>query len=106
MSVVEIGAFSPEAVTSDDAGNADNVQTRVTPGNARNIAAVIRCYKCRALSNYVIPAALAELVAEFVQYRCGSCGRCNGGRVIEWRDSVAGDPPVYGAPRLAVRGRR
>ena len=25
MSVVEIGAFSPEAVTSDDAGNADNV---------------------------------------------------------------------------------
>ena len=106
MSVTEIVASSPQAVTSGDADNADNVQTRIVPGNPGNIAAVIRCYKCRALSNYVIPAALAELVAEFVQYRCGSCGKCNGGRVIEWRDSVAGDPPLYGAPRLAVRGKR
>lgn len=105
MSVVEIEAISPQAPTRHDAGNADNVQTGITPGNSKVITAVIRCAKCRAMSNYVMISSLAQMVSGFVQYRCGGCGKSCGGRVMEWRETVAGDPPAFGAPRLALRAR-
>jgi len=105
MSVVDNGAIPPQASTRGVVRNADNGQTGMSGEFARVITAEIRCVKCRAKSNYTMSRDFAGMVAGFVDYRCGGCGSFTGGRVVVWRETNAGDPPLHRSPVLALRPR-